>query len=759
MAIHTETRRSDRYIGDGSTVAFAFPFKLLRGVDAAVFVSSDGIHETQLDPSEYTVVLNADQDNNPGGVVVLGSALETGKVLVVASAQPYLQPAVFTNLGAFYPSNLNDSLDRLTIEAQQLLERLDRTVTVAVTSTMTPEELRDTLLEAKAEAEQLLEHTTQIDRLYLSVANIDTLTEHADNVDTVAIHITNVDRVAQSADHVDTVADHAANVDTVAGHISNVDRVAQSADNVDALVPHANNVDTLVLHTSEIDTVAGHISNVDRVSLSAANVDALVPHADNVDTLVSHTSEIDTVAGHIANVDRTARSADNIDALTLHATNIDTLAPRAADIGTLAPRAANIARLASSANNIDAVTEHASNIDTLAPHVANVDRVADDLSNVDIVAGNKANIDTVADNVNGVRVVATSINSVTIAADNINNLNNFVSRLTSAGEQAVSNINTAGTAKLDAITTAGDAQLAEARALIDHDLTLQEEVWTVQEAITAGTQITLPNEMSYVVGVNHLRLVVNGVSLMKPANFSEVGASESISTKFTLAFDLAAGDEIMAWTVPIGAITSEAAAAASAASAASSATSASSSKDDAAESETNAGQSAALAELAKAAAQNALSEIRSMVAHNIGMQEESWTASESVSAGTSITLPNGMTYVVGANHLRLAVNGVILMKPANFQEEGTATQTSSTFTLGFDLAPGDEVMAWTIPIGGVSNAVTLDSAQTVTGAKTFTGDLTAVTQLAGDSSTKVATTAFVMQAIAAALSNSPSAEG
>ena len=157
MAIHTETRRSDRYSGDGTTVAFAFPFKLMKGADAAVYVSDDGADEAQLDPTEYTVVLNADQDNNPGGVIVLNSPLAVGKVLVVISAQAYLQPAVFTNLGAFYPSNLNDSLDRLTIEIQQLLERLDRTLMVSVTSSRTPQETIDAILDVATHAQQYAE--------------------------------------------------------------------------------------------------------------------------------------------------------------------------------------------------------------------------------------------------------------------------------------------------------------------------------------------------------------------------------------------------------------------------------------------------------------------------------------------------------------------------------------------------------------------------------------------------------------------------
>jgi hypothetical protein len=126
-----------------------------------------------------------------------------------------------------------------------------------------------------------------------------------------------------------------------------------------------------------------------------------------------------------------------------------------------------------------------------------------------------------------------------------------------------------------------------------------------------------------------------------------------------------------------------------------------------------------------------------------------WTAQAAITAGTSITLPNSMQYVVGAKQLRVAVNGVILMKPQNFAEVGTAGDVSTTITIAFDLAEGDEIMAWTVPFAGPS-VVTTNTTQTITGAKTFS-DLSAATQAAGDSSTKVATTEFVMRAIAAAL--------
>lgn len=79
-----------------------------------------------------------------------------------------------------------------------------------------------------------------------------------------------------------------------------------------------------------------------------------------------------------------------------------------------------------------------------------------------------------------------------------------------------------------------------------------EQIWTATEAVAAGTEITLPKDMFYVVGRKHLRMVWNGEPLLRGTNFNEVGSSDLTSTKITLSFPLAKGDVLMAWTVPLG---------------------------------------------------------------------------------------------------------------------------------------------------------------------------------------------------------------
>ena len=154
MALNSEIRRSDRYEGNGTQTEFHFAFKVLSATDIDVKVAVGEESEKSLAKESYSVTLNADQDNNPGGAVTLVTPLEKDAVLVVISDAPYLQPTVLTNRGGFYPETLNMSLDRLTIQTQQLAESLSRAVKVGSTDAMTPDELKQLLLSAQSDAQE-----------------------------------------------------------------------------------------------------------------------------------------------------------------------------------------------------------------------------------------------------------------------------------------------------------------------------------------------------------------------------------------------------------------------------------------------------------------------------------------------------------------------------------------------------------------------------------------------------------------------------
>jgi hypothetical protein len=134
MTISSETRRAGPYAGNGSTTAFAFAFKVFTTAEVQVTRTASGVDTVLTLTTHYTVTLNANQNLNPGGTVTMLTAPAVGQSITITSNVLNLQPTAVANLGAFYPEVINDSLDRATIQIQQLDERLDRALVVPVSS-------------------------------------------------------------------------------------------------------------------------------------------------------------------------------------------------------------------------------------------------------------------------------------------------------------------------------------------------------------------------------------------------------------------------------------------------------------------------------------------------------------------------------------------------------------------------------------------------------------------------------------------------
>lgn len=164
MSISQELRRAGPYVSDGSTKAFTFSFKVMKGSDLSVVVADNkdtSVSET-LASTNYTVTLNDNQENSPGGTVTLNNALPSGKALAIISNAPFLQEKVFTNAGGFYPEVLNDALDTLTIYCQQLKEAIGRCLTIPGTSEHTPQEVLAEVLEIASTANDYAQQALEI---------------------------------------------------------------------------------------------------------------------------------------------------------------------------------------------------------------------------------------------------------------------------------------------------------------------------------------------------------------------------------------------------------------------------------------------------------------------------------------------------------------------------------------------------------------------------------------------------------------------
>ena len=130
MTISSTNRKAGPFTGNGVTTAFPFAFKVFVAADVLVAqaVTATGVETTKALTADYTIAINADQNANPGGTITMLVAPPTGTTLTATSQVANLQPLDVTNGGGFYPSVLNSSFDRATIQIQQLAEKVGRTL-------------------------------------------------------------------------------------------------------------------------------------------------------------------------------------------------------------------------------------------------------------------------------------------------------------------------------------------------------------------------------------------------------------------------------------------------------------------------------------------------------------------------------------------------------------------------------------------------------------------------------------------------------
>jgi hypothetical protein len=134
MTVQNTIRRAGPFTGDGVTTSFPFTFKVFEDTDLVVVEFDIGTEvETEMVlATDYTVDLNPDQDSTPGGSVEALVAPPVGVKWTFTSAVPAVQGTELTDGSSFYPRVIEDSLDRLTILVQQLLELQSRSLLLPV---------------------------------------------------------------------------------------------------------------------------------------------------------------------------------------------------------------------------------------------------------------------------------------------------------------------------------------------------------------------------------------------------------------------------------------------------------------------------------------------------------------------------------------------------------------------------------------------------------------------------------------------------
>ena len=163
MTLSSESRKSQLFTGSGSTGPFPFTFKVFAKEDLVVTTSviATGVETTLALDTDYTVLLNKDQDGNPGGSVTLKNGvgehgpLPTTKRLLISGGMSLTQPQEIGNQDGFFAEDIENALDRAMIAAQQLKVDVDRAFKLPLTSGYTnPNAFISDLLETDQSAQE-----------------------------------------------------------------------------------------------------------------------------------------------------------------------------------------------------------------------------------------------------------------------------------------------------------------------------------------------------------------------------------------------------------------------------------------------------------------------------------------------------------------------------------------------------------------------------------------------------------------------------
>lgn len=129
MTVSSTPRRAGPFLGNDVTASFPFTFKVFSAAEVQVTLKNAAGVESVL-TSGFTVTLNADQDNEPGGSV--GYPLATGESLTITGDLPAEQQIDLTNLSRRKTQAIENGLDYLTVLVQQQQERQERALSAQV---------------------------------------------------------------------------------------------------------------------------------------------------------------------------------------------------------------------------------------------------------------------------------------------------------------------------------------------------------------------------------------------------------------------------------------------------------------------------------------------------------------------------------------------------------------------------------------------------------------------------------------------------
>lgn len=347
MSVQNITRRAGPYVGTGLASAYTFAFKVFRAEDVKVVrsASSDASaqDETLKLGTDYTVKLNANQDEKAGGTVTLVSPLAEGLRLSILSAITPDQQMVLTNHDGFLPTTLNDSADKAIALIQELKEEVGRSLRVPASADKTPEDLTEELLSAQDDARQFADAAQKSAEEakkselktaeYAEAATV--LVPMKAEIKTVADNIEPVVATGTAIEDVKTVASIKPEVVEVAGKSYEVTKVAEKIADVVTVskgMPYVETVATDLIGKvvgngdydcgSTTDEIVGDIEVVDgNIRTVATNIEDVNKVADAIDRgdLETAVNAVETTTENVRLSQAAQKSAEAANASAIEA--------------------------------------------------------------------------------------------------------------------------------------------------------------------------------------------------------------------------------------------------------------------------------------------------------------------------------------------------------------------------------------------------------------------------------------------------------
>ena len=452
----SSTTTKNSYSGDGSQTVFAYTFKIFDDDDITVIVrSSAGTEVVQTKTTHYSV---SDVGNANGGNVTFVTAPASGETVVLLRDTALTQTTDYTPNDPFPASAHEDALDRITFQAQEIQEELDRAIKVSRTNSLTSSEFTldaatrankifafdsngdfavtqeigtykgtdATTTTAAYKERDLVKSTTaaQLDNVYICVADsvIGDLLTDTDHFELVVDAVsaatsatnaaTSATNAATSATNASTSATNAATSETNAA--TSETNAATSATNAATSATNAATSETNAANSATAAEATFDLFDDSYLGAKTSN-----PSVDNDgNALQDGALYFDTTNNVMKVYDLGTTTWFQLTPTVSNQTNINTVAGIASDVTTVAGISSNVTTVSGISADVTTVAADGTDIGTVATNISNVNSVAGNSTNINTVAGISSNVTTVAGiSANVTTVSGISADVTTVAGD------------------------------------------------------------------------------------------------------------------------------------------------------------------------------------------------------------------------------------------------------------------------------------------------------------------------------------------------------